>query len=164
MAKNRKKIPAAKKPLTFEAAVKLTPEVTNCYQKGLQAVPKVDKSKVQLTDTTKCGGSLFIDQCLIDQGLYPQGNRWDYAVDYNGEVYFFETHTASTSEVRTVLAKLQWLKDWLVASAPEINKLKAKSKTPYYWVQSDGYHILKNSAHERAAIQSGIKPISKLIL
>ena len=88
MPNNRRKKPATKKPLTFEAAVKLTPEVTNCYQKGLQAVPKVDKGKVHLTDTTKCGGSLF-----IDQGLYPRGNRWDYAVDYDGEVYFFETHS-----------------------------------------------------------------------
>ena len=48
---------------------------------------------VELTDSKKCGGSLFIDQCLIDQRKYPNANRWDYAIDYDGRkptVYIIE--------------------------------------------------------------------------
>ena len=101
---------------------------------------------------------------MIVQGLYPNENRWDYAIDYNGEVFFFEVHTANTSEVSTVLKKLSWLKDWLVQKAPEINALKATTKTPFYWVQSNGYHILRNSCQERLVVQQGLKPISKLSL
>jgi len=123
-----------------------------------------ERNKVELNDSKKCGGSLFIDQCLLNQKLYPNDNRWDYAIDYNGEVFFFEVHKASSGEVSTVLKKFQWLKDWLAQKAPEINALKAKSKTPYYWVQSNGFHILPNSSCERAVREKGLKPISKLVL
>ena len=146
----------------FKKAVEDTPEVQNCYCKGKTAILNREQNKVDLDDPGKCGGSLFIDQCLHDQRLYPNANRWDYAIDYNGEVFFFEVHTANTGEVSTVLNKLVWLKDWLIQKAPDINALRAK--TPFYWVQSNGYHILKNSSKEREVIQKGIKPISKLVL
>lgn len=149
---------------TFKQAVEATPEVKDCYNEGKLAIPNKERNKVELSDSRKCGGSLFIDQSLIDQGLYPNDNRWDYAIDYDGEVFFFEVHTANTREVSTVLKKLEWLKNWLVTKAPEINALKAKSKTPFYWVQSNGYSILPNSSQERAVIQKGLKPISKLVL
>ena len=149
---------------TFRQAVILTPEVQNCFCSGKNAIPNKDQSKIELVEPRKCGGSLFIDQCLTNQGLYQNDNRWDYAIDYNGEVFFFEVHTANTGEVSTVLNKLAWLKDWLNNKAPEINALKAKAKTPFYWVQSNGYHITRNSRQERAVLQKGIKPISKLVL
>ncbi len=152
------------KKKTFRQAVESTPEVRMCFQEGKLAILNKERNKVELTDSRKCGGSLFIDQCLIDQGMYPQDNRWDYAVDYSGEVFFIEVHTASTGEVSTVLSKLTWLKDWLIHKAPEINSLRAKTKTPFYWVQSNGYHILSNSSQERLVIQKGLKPISKLVL
>ena len=159
-------MPNKKQPTkkTFKQAVVATPEVSKCYKAGLQAIPTNDRKKVELTDTRKCGGSLFIDQCLVDQKLFAQDNRWDYAIDYNGEVYFLEVHSAKTDEVSTVIKKLDWLKQWITNNAPEINKLKAKSKTPYYWVQTEGYHIMPGSAQERAANQKGIKPIAKLVL
>jgi len=149
---------------TFKQAVEATDEVQHCFMEGKLAILNKERSKVELTESRKCGGSLFIDDCLINQNKYPSENRWDYAIDYNGEVFFIEVHTASTSEVSTVLKKLAWLKDWLIHKAPEINSLRAKTKTPFYWVQSNGYHILPNSSQERLVIQKGLKPISKLIL
>jgi hypothetical protein len=154
----------AKKRKPFKQAIEETEEVRLCYKEGKLAIPNSERNKVELDDPRKCGGSLFIDQCLIDQGLYPNANRWDYAIDYKGEVFFFEVHTANTGEVSTVLNKLAWLKDWLHQKAPEINALKAKTKTPFYWVQSNGYHILRNSSQEREVIQKGLKPVSKLVL
>ena len=158
---NSKKSNLTKRP-SFKQAVAATNDVKDCFREGKQAIPAKEKDKVEFADSKKCGGSLFIDQCLADQKKYPNANRWDYAIDYNGEVFFFEVHTASSDEVSTVIKKLEWLKDWLRSCAPEINALKAKA--PFYWVQSNGYHILPNSSYERVAIQKGIKPISKLVL
>ena len=158
----RNKTYKQKSKKAFKKAVEDTPEVQNCYCKGKTAIINREQNKVELDDPGKCGGSLFIDKCLVDQGLYPNDNRWDYAIDYKGEVFFVEVHTASTDEVRTVLNKLVWLKDWLTQKAPDINALRAK--TPFYWIQSNGYHILKNSSKEREVIQKGIKPIPKLVL
>jgi hypothetical protein len=158
----RNKIYKPKKKKTFRQAIEATPEVKDCHCLGKQAILKKERNKVELTDPQRCGGSLFIDKCLLDQNKYPEANRWDYAIDYNGEVYFFEVHTASTSQVRSVINKLVWLKNWLYQKAPEINKLKAKE--PYYWIQSTGYHILPNSPQSRLVEQMGIKPASKLIL
>lgn len=151
-----------KQKKTFKQAVEATPVVKDCYKPGKQAILNKEQDKVELTDPRNCGGSLFIDQCLVDQKIDSDKNRWDYAIDYNGEVFFFEVHSAKTGEVTTVLKKLQWLKEWLLVSAPEINVLKAK--TPYYWVKSNGYSILPNSSQERAFKQKGLRPISKLIL
>jgi hypothetical protein len=158
----KSKVHKPKKKKTFKQAVETTADVQTCFKEGKQAILAKERDKIELTDSRKCGGSLFIDQCLIDQGKYPNSNRWDYAIDYDGQVYFFEVHTASSSEVSTVIKKLEWLKEWLNTNAPEINSLKAKA--PFYWVQSNGYHILPNSSYEKAANQKGIRPISKLVL
>lgn len=159
----KSKIAKKKARLTFKEAIEATVDVKNCYCQGKQAIPNAERSKVELSNPRNCGGSLFIDNCLISQGLYPNDNRWDYAIDYNGEVYFIEVHTAKTDEVSTVLRKLKWLKKWLISSAPEIKALQAK-KTPYYWIQSNGYHISPNSRQEKLLNQNGLKPISKLVL
>ena len=148
----------------FFEAVKATPEVRECYCPGKSGILKKERNKVELKDSQKCGGSLYIDQCLSDQGLYPNDNRWDYAIDYDGKVYFFEFHPAKTSEVSTVLRKLDWLKYWLHHKAPEINALKATTKTPFYWVQSNGYHIPPNSPQGKTVLQKGLIHVSKLVL
>lgn len=158
----KSKVHKQKKKKTFKQAVEITGDVKLCFKEGKQAILPNERNKIELTDSRKCGGSLFIDQCLISQKKYPNANRWDYAIDYDGQVYFFEVHTASSSEVGTVIKKLEWLKDWLNTNAPEINSLKAKA--PFYWVQSNGYHILPNSSYEKAANQKGIRPIAKLVL
>jgi hypothetical protein len=158
----RSKIYKPKKKKTFKQAVEATPMVKDCYRPGKQAILNKEQDKVELTIPRNCGGSLFIDKCLVDQKIDTDKNRWDYAIDYNGEVFFFEVHSAKTGEVSKVLKKLQWLKHWLHTSAPEINALKAE--TPYYWVKSKSYSILPYSSEERAFQEKGLRPISKLIL
>lgn len=155
---------AKQKTKTFKEAVESTADVKLCYHKGIQALEHRHRMKIQFSDTSQCNGSLFIDKCVTDQKKYPQANTWDYAVAYKGEVFFVEVHSANTSEVRTVLRKLEWLKMWLRDHAPEIEKLKAKSKFPFYWIQSDRFDIAPNSAQLREAIQKKLKPIPKLTL
>lgn len=145
----------------FKEAVENTPDVRNAYEPGLQAFGPY-RNKVEMGNTRQCGGSVDIDGATV--AIYPQANRWDYCFSYKGEVFFVEVHSANTGEVSTVIRKLQWLKDWLHIQAPQINALKATSKHPFYWVQSNGFHILPNSAQYRTVIQNKIRPITKLVL
>ena len=153
---------ARQRRLSFSEAVNATPEIQNCHQAGLQAIPQSDRSKISLYDTRACEGSVDIDTCLTSR--YPSDNRWDYCFCYKGEVFFVEVHTANSREISTVIRKLTWLKNWLNSQAPEINKLKAKNVTPYYWLQSSGYSIPARSRHYREAERAGILPIPRLEL
>jgi hypothetical protein len=151
-----------KKPvLSFRQAVEATSDIENGYLPGLTALGVYSK-RIVVSDTTKIQGSVDIDDCTI--ALYPNDSRWDYAFAYKDEVFFVEVHSAITSEVKTVLKKLQWLKDWLVTRAPEINKLKAKSRNPFVWVQSKNFQIPKSSPQYLMAVQKGLLPLKKLEL
>jgi hypothetical protein len=143
----------------FKVAVENTPDVKQCYKNGLQALGGY-ASKIILHDPRECQGSVDIDSCTASK--YPTSHRWDYTFGYKGYAYFVEVHSAHTKEVSTVIAKLNWLLDWLNHNAPEIKKIKAPS--PYFWIQTNGYHISKNSRQERELAQRGIRPISKLVL
>jgi hypothetical protein len=145
----------------FKEAIENTPQISNAYCKGLQALGEYS-DKVKLATTSNCEGSIDIDGTVVQ--FYPQDNRWDYCFSYKGEVFFVEVHSAHTGEITTVLKKLRWLKIWLTEQAPLINKLKATSKHPFYWIQSKGSHILLNSPQYRRAIQENIKPVPRLVL
>ncbi len=146
--------------ITFKEAVEQTPDISNAYRTGLQALGSYS-DKVSLGDARLCEGSVDIDAATVT--IYAQANRWDYCISYKGEAYFVEVHSANTGEVSTVLKKLSWLKKWLHQNAPLISPRRAKSN-PFYWIQSNGFHILPNSAQYRQVVQQRIKPISKLHL
>ncbi|MDR0866547.1 MAG: hypothetical protein LBO74_16685 [Candidatus Symbiothrix sp.] len=145
--------------MTFKEAVETTLEVATGFQTGLTALGGY-KTKISVSNTRLLEGSVDIDLCTT--ALYPNDNRWDYALAYDKQVYFVEVHTANTSEVSVVLKKLQWLKDWLSNQAPNINKLKAQA--PYYWIQSNGFAIPKTSRQYRQISQAQLKPIKRLSL
>lgn len=149
------------KPVTnlFKIAVAQTPDIADCYKTGLKGLGN-HSTKVELTDTRLCEGSFDLDESVRER--YPQSNRWDYVLSYEGKVHFVEVHTANTTEVRTMFNKLQWLKDWLNQNAPEINTLKAEK--PFHWVASNGIHILKNSSQYKQLVTKGFMPITKLKL
>jgi hypothetical protein len=147
--------------MSFKQAVEATPDVATGYNIGLTALGAY-KSKISVSDTRLLQGSIDIDDCTKEK--YPEENRWDYAFAFNDEVIFIEVHTANTSEVRVVLKKLQWLKDWLNQQAPEIKKLKTNKRPPFYWIQSKGFAIPKTSPQYRLIVTSGLKPISILRL
>ena len=144
-------------PLTFKQIVAATGDISKCYQVGLRGLG-THSNKVKLHDTTKCTGSVDLDTGTTAK--YPNANRWDYFFCYKGQVYFVEVHGAKSDEVSTVIKKLKWLKEWLNNHATEINKIKAKTVTPYYWVQSHGFHIPRNSPQFRQAAQNGILPVA----
>ena len=93
--------------LTFKEAVEATPDVALGYQEGINAFGKY-ADKIIVPDPDKIDGSLDIDEATLK--LYPDDNRWDYALCYDSEVFYIEVHSAITSEVSRMVKKLQWLK------------------------------------------------------
>ena len=102
------------------------------------------------------GGSLDIDSSTKTK--YPDDFRWDYAVEYNNETFFIEVHPGSTTEIQTVIAKLNWLKQWLKEKASEIDALKPKDKRPYHWIFTSKFAILPNSRYAKLLSSHGIIP------
>ncbi len=137
-------------------AVDKTSELRGSFCSGLGAVEGTHKSKIYVGDSRLINGSLNIDKAV--EALYPTENRWDYAIEYRNEVYFVEFHPAQTSEVSVVLDKLIWLKQWLSRKAPEIDRIKVKSGSPYYWVFTKDCHILPSSSYWKRLAQKGITP------
>ena len=142
--------------LTFEEAVKSTPDVSGGFCAGVSAFGKY-ADKIKVPDQALIDGSLDID--ATTEKFYPNATRWDYAISYDGEVFFIEVHSAITSEVARMIKKLQWLKVWLSDKAPEIQKLTTKSKQPYYWVQSSKCDIPKHTPQYRTIVQNKILPM-----
>lgn len=135
----------------FQKAVEITPEISNAYCSGLQALG-ANSTKVILADARLVNGSVDIDSAT--HSLYPNEARWDYAVGYSGKVYFIEVHPANTSNVKEMLAKTKWLIRWLQTKAPKIKELMAVES--YYWVASGECKISPNSPQYRQLAQSHI--------
>ena len=95
-----------------------------------------------------------IDSAVKD--LYPEENRWDYAIGYDDKVCFVEVHPASTREVETMLKKLSWLKQWLKNKAPKLSSME-KTQEPYIWLSTKSTHILPNSRYSKKLSKFGIK-------
>ena len=145
----------------FKEAVESTEEVKNGYRQGLQALKKTDRSKLSCSDTSKLDGSLDIDTQV--KALYPNSDRWDYAISYSGKVCYYEVHPAETSEVTKMIGKITWLKQWLKDKAPAINVLSA-NYPKYVWVSSGRVNVLPTSREAKRISSSGIVLTSRLNL
>lgn len=145
----------------LEYAVNATDDVKGNFHVGLGAIRNDDKQKFHESNSLKIQGSLDIETST--ESIYPQDDRWDYAVEYNGETFFIDIHPGSTSEVEIVISKLNWLKQWLKEKAPCINTLKPHNKPPYYWIYTNTkeYAILRNSRYGRLLAQNGLKPVNQ---
>ena len=74
--------------MTFRKAVTATQDIRTGYQPGLAALG-IYSYKVSVADTTKLQGSVDIDACTTAK--YPHANRWDYALAYKNEVFFYRS-------------------------------------------------------------------------
>ena len=151
---NKKK--EKQKTLSFKDAVEKTPEISSGYKAGLSALGSHSK-KIIIPEGVNVGGSVDIDKETVS--LYPGENRWDYAFSCNGKVYYVEVHSANTSEVSTVIRKLQWLKSWLATKAPELVKLTDYRRGPFYWIQSSNFQIPPHCPQYKKAISNKLLPI-----
>ncbi|MCH8486373.1 MAG: hypothetical protein LAT75_05870 [Candidatus Cyclonatronum sp.] len=138
--------------MSFEQAVYNTETLGSCMERGLQALgPNSVKIKAEIP--RQIDGSVDLDSCV--SGNYPNDSRWDYIIGYNGEAYFIEVHPAQSAHVNEVIKKLDWLKSWLNAHAPELNRIKAADR-PFRWVATSNVHIIKGSPQALRLAQSGL--------
>ena len=138
--------------MNFEAAVQNVPEIATCLKSGLQALGS-NSEKVKVAFTRKLEGSVDIDGCL--KRRYPDAPRWDYVFGYNGQLYYVEVHPSRLTEVKSVVAKFEWLKQWRESAAQSLENLKSSSS--YHWVSSGTTTtILPGSRQRKMLDQRGI--------
>lgn len=143
-------------------AVEGTPDVANGYCPGLQALENVDKTAVKLNDKRKVDGSLNIDK--ETKLLYPNDPRWDYAVGYDGKVFFVEVHPANTSNISEMEKKKEWLKKWLKSKAPLLDALSS-GHPRFLWVATkSGVRISNQASYMRKLAQLGFNPKRPVII
>lgn len=121
--------------MTFQQAVEATADLAGAWCPGLQALKRADKLHVRAQDTRRLTGSADVDAAL--QQRRPKDKRWDYAIGHqpaNGQremIYWVEVHPAGAGDTKVVLAKLDWLKQWLTG-APYLNAMPRE----FVWVSS----------------------------
>lgn len=146
----------------FRMAVEGTPDVANGYRPGLQALENVDKGAVKLKEMRKVDGSLNIDK--ETKHLYPNDSRWDYAVGYDGKIFFVEVHPANTSNITEMAKKKEWLKEWLKSKAPLLDALPSGHPRFLWAATESGVHISNQAPYMRKLAQLGFNPKRPVII
>lgn len=152
---------ASSKKTAFQQAIEATSEVKDGYCSGLKAVKGSDRSKFIISDTSLIDGSLDIDSSV--KHLYPNDNRWDYAVSYDNKLFFVEIHPAFDKEIKRMSDKLKWLKTWLKVKAPNLESLP-KSERPFCWIASGETGFLPTSTSRRKIAMLGLYYENKMKL
>ncbi len=141
--------------MSFRNKVKSVPSIRHCFRKGLRALKRGDRKYIKVKSKGALEGSVYLDGCLQKQG--PCDSRWDYMIGYRGRVFFVEIHPAISSEVKAVLGKLRWLKEWKKGTPFE-------RENRFIWVATKGVHISPRSSWYRQAVKEGlvIKSVAQL--
>lgn len=140
--------------MSFADVIQSIPEIAQCLKKGLQALGG-NSNKIEVRETRCLTGSVDIDTCLTNR--YPNAPRWDYVFGYKDQIYYVEIHPAgSTGEVKTVVAKLMWLKQWRKLAAKNLEDLENQST--YHWVSSGRTtSSVKRGKYLQILAQNGIR-------
>ena len=117
--------------MNFADAVRSIPQLTECLKAGLQALGS-NRHKIRVNSTRDLTGSVDIDACLARR--YPNAPRWDYVFGYKDRVYYVEVHQGRSSEMKSVIAKLDWLRQWRRRSAKSFEGLENQST--YHWIST----------------------------
>ena len=144
----------------FEAVVKTVKDISTGYKSGLGALG-ADSRYIAAKETRKLDGSVDIDACTHDK--YPDANRWDYVLSYEGRAFFVEVHPATGGTVKEMEAKLGWLKRWLRQQAGSLDAYPS-GKPRFTWVSSGKCGLLKSSPEYRRAAVLGLLPVRMMVL
>ncbi len=141
--------------MNFADAVERTPEIAECLKNGLQALKRQDRNQIRYNASRDLRGSVDIDTCLRER--YPTGSRWDYVFGYKDRIYYMEIHPAgSTGEVKRIVAKLEWLKQWRGRSAKSLEDLESQST--YHWISTGKTaSSIKRGKYRQILAQNGIR-------
>ena len=141
--------------MNFADAVGRTPEIAECLKNGLQALKRQNRNQIKCNASRDLKGSVDIDPCLRER--YPTEPRWDYVFGYKDRIYYMEIHPAgSTGEVKRIVAKLEWLKQWRKLSAPSLEDLEGQST--YHWISTGKTaSSVKRGKYLQILAQNGIR-------
>jgi len=143
--------------MKFKEATEKTRGLENAYKVGLQALRAEDKPHIHAEDSRSLTGSVDIDLAYRDTD--PHGNRWDFAIAYqhtNREaecIYWVELHTASNSEIKKVIKKAAWLRDWL----NNTGTLLEKFERDILWVSSGSTRLALSAPQQKQMAQAGLQ-------
>lgn len=146
--------------MTFEQAVNVTVALRGHYRPGLQGVKNRDRNRIRASHPRRLRGSVDLDRALGSQR--PNEPVWDYGIGHRGDLnrdraIWLEVHPAF--HVDEVLAKLQWLRGWLDAEAPELRQITGF----FVWVASGEVPFTANSPLGKRIAQKGLLFRSKLL-
>lgn len=133
------------------------------FQNGIGALKKADRQAVKEPDTKLLGGSVALDEAARNE--FPLANRWDYAIEYDGDLFFIEIHPAFTSEIDCVISKVRFVNKWVSDNYPDILKLPKKESGArcFYWVSSGStdMRITPGSQQAKKLALNHIRPVGK---
>lgn len=150
--------------MSFEAAVKATPSVRDAFQKGLRALRKAHRDRVDCRDPRRISGSLDLDSACASSR--PNDHRWDYAIGLvqargrADRVFWVEVHPASSRHVDGIIAKVVWLKRWLEEEAPRLEALPRE----FVWVASGAVTLPPGDRKRNLLAQHGVRLTTRLDL
>lgn len=143
--------------MSFREAVEITPSLGQGWQKGLAALRSVDRERVHAEDTRRLKGSVDLDSTL--KSTLPNDPRWDYGIGYHhtnlraDTVYWVEVHPASDGEIKVVLKKLAWLKQWLCESAPKLKSMRRE----FIWISSGKTSLTLSAPQQKQFALQGLQ-------
>lgn len=140
----------------FKEGVEATPNLAGKWCAGLEALRAEDKPHIEAEDTRKLTGSVDVDKAL--QCLQPHANRWDFAIGYQHTnrdaevVYWTELHSAHDSQVKKVIAKTLWLRDWLKGDGRQL----AAFECDIVWVSSGPTRMQLTGPQRKQMAKAGL--------
>lgn len=143
--------------MTFRTAVEATPDLAGAFRDGLQALKPKDRDRISVQTTRCLRGSVDLDAAL--RPSRPQDPVWDYAIGHAPKnlqeevVFWLEVHPATDGEIKKVLNKLQWLKQWLKDEAPELKSLRKQ----FVWVSSGKTSFTLSSPQQKQIAEAGLQ-------
>lgn len=145
--------------MTFKEALEATPILAGRFRKGLHALRAQDRRHIEAEDTRKLVGSVDIDSAL--KQVEPNANRWDFGIAYRHAnrdaevIYWTELHTASDSEVKVVVRKAVWLRDWLRSGGKKL----AGFERDIVWVSSGPTSFQLTGPQRKQMAEAGLRHV-----
>ncbi|HTW94614.1 MAG TPA: hypothetical protein VMD30_07465 [Tepidisphaeraceae bacterium] len=142
--------------VTFKQAVEQTPNFASAWHVGLRALRKRDRIHVRTDEPARLTGSVDIDTTLKRHD--PRGSRWDFAIGYQHSnrsdefIYWVEVHTGNDAELKVVLRKLEWLKNWLDADGSRLSRFKRE----FVWIASGATSFTRGAPQRKVLAAKGL--------
>jgi hypothetical protein len=142
--------------VSFKEAVEQTPHLANAWKPGLQALRARDRPHIQPQDSRRLRGSVDIDEAL--RAADPDANRWDFGIAHQHAnradefVYWVELHTANDAEVKIVLQKALWLRQWLAGDGHRLRLFERE----IIWLSSGATTFTLNAPQRKQMAEVGL--------